>query len=101
MEEKLGILNSCIDLVVKSGSAYEKDTPECIIYLSEHSNCIECSTQLGCSKCARLMLVMMIPIMYKAKNFEDFQRISCRVTELMDLILAAKTKEELDAIPNV
>ncbi len=97
LNETTGLL---IEVIEKTGAIYAKDTPECIIFLNEHPNCLGCPTKLACDKLLRMMLVTMMPMMYTPKDFDDFQKVHNRVNELTNLILGAKTVDELENIPD-
>ena len=88
-------------LVRASGDKVSIDTEECVLWKLEHSNCFGCSSELGCDKVVKLMLLMMLPMTYKPNSFEDFQKMQQRIDELHEQILHSQTKEELDKIPTI
>lgn len=87
--------------IENEGFVYAKDSPECVIYLTEHNDCVGCPTKIACDKLIKLMCVFMLPLVYEPKSFEDFQNVFNRSKELTKLILKAKTKEEMEKIPDV
>ena len=91
--------DSMQELVSARGDKVSIHTQECILWKLEHSNCFGCPSELGCGKVVHLMLLMMLPMMYKPSNFEDFQKMQQRITELQDRVLQAQTADELKEIP--
>jgi len=100
-----GLLNLLESLwivdIEKAGFPYKKDTPECVIYQSEHKSCKGCSSAMACGKLCLLLLVHMMPMQYKPNSFDDFQCMDRRIKELTSRIMDAKTEEELRSIPAV
>ena len=47
------------------------------------------------------MALVCHSVSYQPTSFEDHQKMHQRITELQEKILKAKTKEELEAIPDV
>ena len=78
-------------LVEDSGFKIGMGSDECTIYKTEKGNCFGCNFEVGCSKLSTLMNISMLPMMYKATSFTDFQRITNRVSELTKMAMAAKT----------
>ena len=89
------------DLVKKGGDVVGLDTPQCILWKSDHDSCKGCECELGCGKVVRVMLLMMTPMVYKPNGFEDFQKMEARMHELTDLTLKAKTAQELHELPEI
>ena len=87
------------ELVRKHGDEVAVHEPPCVLWKSEHKNCEGCHYELGCGKSARLMGIMLIPLMYKPKDFSDHQAMSSRIQELTDMALKANTVEELKLVP--
>ncbi len=85
-------------LVEQHGDRVAIDTKECVLWKMEHSDCVGCPSELGCSKTVKMMLTMMMPMMYEPKSFDDFERMHRRIAELNHRILNAKTREEVDAV---
>lgn len=88
------------DLVRSQGDEVAISEPPCVLWKAEHENCKGCSYELGCSKVVHLMLVMMTPMMYKPRDYDDFAKMEERIQELVDKTLKAKSPEELHALPS-
>ncbi len=88
-----------VDIVKKQGDRYEMDTSTCVLWKMEHQNCFGCPSEIGCSKTVRLALVNSMPLVYTPSSFADFQSMHTRVQELTDKLLAAKSLDELKAVP--
>lgn len=89
------------DLVELSGTPVGMNEPMCIIWKFDHENCKGCPSELGCCKCVKLKYVLFMPLLYHPQNFEDFQKMHTRMQELHQMILDAKSVEEVEEIPMV
>ena len=76
--------NAIKDLVEMNGDKVGFHTPDCKVFKESHENCAGCQYELGCSKQVRLMLTTFTP---------------SKQADLIDAILAAKTVDEIKAIP--
>lgn len=74
------------EMVRANGDEVATGTEKCVSWRSKHSNCVGCSSELGCRKVVRLIL-------------DDSVRTGERPQEILDRILKAKTVDELKAIP--
>jgi hypothetical protein len=90
-----------VGLVRKGGDKVSIHTEECVLWGLEHSNCEGCSSELGCAKVTRYMLVGMLPVIYQAKGFEEFLKMQEHISEVQEKILNAKTPEDLKKIPSM
>lgn len=88
------------ELVISQGDEVAIHEPPCVLWKSEHENCVGCHYELGCGKVVHLMLVMMTPMMYQPKDYDDFVKMDNRIQELMAKTLEAKTPDELHKVPN-
>lgn len=86
-------------LVRERGDKVSIHTEECVIWGLEHPNCVGCSSELGCGKVVKMLLVMMLPMIYESKNFEDFQKMQQRIEKLQEKILHARSIKELKGVP--
>lgn len=87
------------ELVRNNGDEVAIKEPPCVLWKAEHGNCVGCKYELGCGKVVRLMLIMMIPMMYKPTSFADHQTMENRIQELIALTLKTTTPDELRAVP--
>lgn len=83
------------------GDKVNMDTLECVQWRLKHPNCHGCLSELGCSKAARLAMVQALSLAYQPRSFEDFQKMYHRLFELQQKIIAAKTLEELEKVPEI
>jgi hypothetical protein len=88
------------DLVTKNGDEVGIHSSYCVEWKLNHESCKGCKYQLGCGKAVHLMGVMLLPMMYEPKNFEDYSKMQNRIQELIEMTLNAKTVEELKGVPN-
>ncbi len=88
-------------LVRANGDEVAINEPPCVLWKSDHDNCEGCQYELGCGKTVRMLLLMMMPMTYTPKNFADHQAMNNRIQELSDMILKAKTFEELLTVPHM
>ena len=81
------IMQGFVDLVKKSGKRVEKDTPYCVNFVATHENCIGCESKEGCDAVCKIAMIMMYPILYKAKDFEEFLRQEKYIREKIKQVL--------------
>lgn len=98
--EDFDLSESTQDLVRTGGDKVEIHTATCVFWLAEHKNCKGCPSELGCAKSVRLMAVMMLPLLFNAGNYDDFQKMQNRISELSDKILKSISVKELLDIPS-
>jgi hypothetical protein len=83
-----------------AGDSVEMGEPTCVLWKADHKNCVGCPSELGCGKMVKFELLALIPMMYHPRDFADFQKMQTRIDELANSVLAAKSVEELHAIPD-
>ena len=89
------------DMVRLLGDEVAIHEPPCVLWKSEHENCTGCKYELGCCKTVKIMAIMLIPAMYTPTSFADHQAMQDHILKLMDLIIEAKTVEELKLVPHI
>ena len=89
------------ELVTTNGDEVAMDEPPCVLWRSEHPNCKGCPYGLGCGKMTSLGIVFMQSLIYQPNSFEDFQKMERNILRLQEMVLGAKTVEELHRIPMV
>ncbi len=89
------------DMVRESGNEVLMDTLKCILWQNGHKNCKGCPSELGCNKFVRIRLLFLTTLTYWPSSFEDFQKMSNRIDELVKMNLNAKTIEELNKVPEI
>ncbi len=87
-------------LVESNGDKVGIHGADCVVWKLNHNNCFGCEYELGCGKLVHLMLVLMLPMVYKPNSYDDFVRMGTRIEELNKLTLDAKTVGELKAVPS-
>ncbi len=87
------------ELVELNGDSVGMREPVCVIHKQDHPNCEGCPSELGCGKLVRVKMVNLIPTPYHPLTYKDFKEMDNRIQSLIDQILKAKTKEELNKIP--
>ncbi len=78
-----------IETIKEAGNECLINTPECVIYKSEHKNCIGCSSNLGCSKLAGILLTISL-------DFEDSLKTTKKTADIILSLIEAKTNKEVD-----
>ena len=87
------------ELVEANGDSVGMNQPVCLIWRTDHEDCTGCPSALGCSKMAKIRLVTTIPMFYQPNSFKDFQKMSDRIDKLMEMVLNAKTPDEVKKVP--
>ena len=88
-------------LVEQRGDKVGIHTPQCFIWGTEHENCVGCEFEMGCSKLTSIMLVMVGASNYPPNDYDGFVRQQNHIKELTDKILKAKTRKQLEALPDL
>jgi len=86
------------ELIESNGDGVGLDSPVCVLWKSEHDNCKGCSAELGCAKATAMMGVSLTNLIYKPKDYEDFQRMNSDIHKRLSAILEAKSAEEVKAV---
>jgi len=89
------------DLVEQKGNAVGIHSAHCVTWKLDHENCIGCEFEIGCSKLTHIMLVMVGASLYPPTDYESFTKQQNHVRELTEKILTAKTKKQLEALPDL
>ena len=92
------IMDEIKKTVMAGGDEVAQGTTEYDIYRLDHSNCDGCKYNLGCAKTVRVALLILLPISYKPKDFNDFAVMMDKMTKLNRRVMEAKSMEELDTI---
>lgn len=69
------------ELLESHGYKIGNGSVDCTQWKLDHSNCVGCPYELGCSKQVRLMLLLLMPMAYEPKSFNDFLAMQQRITE--------------------
>jgi hypothetical protein len=88
-----------IDLIRNTGLEVGIDTIKCDVWKQHNPNCKGCDCELGCGKVVRLEALAFTSVVYTPTSFLDFQQMHQRILELQELIIEAKTADELKVIP--
>lgn len=73
-------------------------TAHCVEWKLTHDTCKGCKSELGCAKAVAMLGVSMTPLMYKPKDYSDFERMQVGIQGKLDSILKAKTPEAVTSI---
>jgi len=101
MEENLSnLVEEMVADFTKMVADFTKEEPQineppCVLWKADHPNCSGCPSELPCARMVTIMLIQTQSVMYIPKDFEDFQKTSRRVTELVGKVLKASTVEEV------
>jgi len=86
------------ELVRGNGDNVEINTSICVLHKAEHENCDGCASELGCAKYVSILGISMTPMLYQPKDFYDYQQMQESIQDKIDVILNAKTADEVKAV---
>ena len=87
------------EIVILNGDSVEMGEPTCVLWKADHPNCRGCPSGLGCRKVVMLGLVLLSSSAYTPTSYDDFVKMTDRISGLHKRIIEAKTEEELEEIP--
>lgn len=103
VNESAGIKTSDVvkEMVSAVGDKVDMGTAKCDSWRMDHPNCHGCPSELGCCKTARLMGIILTPLVYHPKDYQDFQKMNDRIGDLIEKVIKAKTMKELEKLEKI
>ena len=102
-DEADSLVEEAIKLVDSYGDRIGKDTADCVIWRLEHNNsCKRCKHELGCTKLASTLLILMqLKVHSRTVGFKDFSEFESTIyagASRLDKILKSKNIDEIISI---
>jgi len=74
------------------------DTQDCILRKLENKNCKGCNYELNCCKLIHIIMLTHQALTYKPENFFEHIKVQSTVSDMIDVIMEAKTIEEVEKV---